>query len=912
MPEWKEEVSRRLASLKLAPAREAEIVEELAQHLEDRYQELVGGGATEDEARRVAREELSDENLLSKGRRPVEQQTTQESIVSDGSRGNNFLASIWQDICHGSRQLRRNRGFAAVAVLTLALGIGANTAIFSVVNAVLLRPLPYPQADRLDQVMRHYPFGNAGAVSATSFVFWREHNRVFSGLAAYDLLAGGFNLTDSGQPEHVAGIRVSADFFRVLGVSPVLGRDFSAEEQGPGGPNVVMISDGLWKQQFGGKASIIGEAISLSGKSYTVVGVMPSGFECNPVAQLWLPLRPVLDPQQRANLFLVVGRLRPHVTLQRARIDMARVGEEFRQQYPNLMDKTESVAVENYQKSLTGDVRPALLVLMGAVGLVLLIACANVANLLLTRAISRDKEIAIRTAMGAGRSRLVRQLLTESVMLALAASGLGLAFFEVGLRGLLTLLPGSIPQMTYMPGSLQRIAGAALDSRVLIFTLLVAFLTGIVFGLAPAFHISGINLNDSLREGGGRTTSAGWHGRLRSLLVIGEISLSLLLLAGATLLIKTFVNLRGVDPGFDPQNVVTMDLSLTDPKYNTTVAVTNFFHEVVNRVEATPGVEKAAFISSLPMEVGPDLPFQVAGRKDNSIGDAQYRVVTPGYFDAMKIVLLQGRTFRERDGANSAGVVIINQTLAHDFFAGQSPVGQHLTIGVEMGPEFSDEAREIVGVVGDTKEHGLDSPASATVFIPWSQLPDSINHFNNQLLPAGLVVRTRVLPMSLSTAIAKEVLDADSAQPVFQIQPLEAIVGDSVARQHFDMILLGIFATLALLLASVGLYGLISYSVAQRTHEIGIRLALGAHRSDVLKLVVGQGLKLTLMGVGIGVVAGLALTRLLSGLLYGVKAADPATFIVAPLILTGVALLASYIPARRAARVDPMVALRYE
>ncbi len=812
------------------------------------------------------------------------------------------MSALLQDLRFGLRMLAKNPGFTAIAVITLALGIGANTAIFSVVNTILLRPLPYPQADRLEQVMRHYKSGNEPAVSATKFVFWRQHNRVFSGLAAYDLLAGGFNLTGGAQAEHITGIRVSADFFRVLGVSPALGRDFTGEEERPGGPDVVVLSNGLWKQRFGGDASIIGKPVSLSGKSYTVIGVMPAGFESNPAAQTWFPLRPVLNPQEQSNLFLVLGRLKSGIRPERAQTDMARVGEAFRQQYPDLMDKTESVAAVNYQQSLTGDTRPALLVLMGAVGLVLLIACANVANLLLARAIGRNKEIAIRTAVGADRSRLVRQLLTESTMLALAGGGLGLLVAEVGLRNLLTLVPENLPQ----------IAQAGIDKPALIFTVLVALATGILFGLAPAFQTSRINLNDSLREGGGRTTGGARHGRLRSLLVVAEIALSLVLLAGAALLIETFINLRDVSPGFDPQNVLTMKLSLTDSKYNTTAAVTQFFRQVLDRTEATPGIQKAAFVTSLPMEIGPDLPFKIAGRKDNSTGDAEWRTITPHYFSAMKISMLDGRAFRDSDSAHSAGVVIINKTLAHDFFPGQNPIGQHLTIGGGMGPEFADESREIVGVVGDTKEQGLDNPARATVFIPWSQEPDAFTRFGNQLLPACLVARTRVSPMSLSAGVAKQVLEADSTQPVFQIQSLASIVGDSIARQHFDMILLGIFAVMALLLASIGIYGVISYSVTQRTHEIGIRLALGAQRGDVLALIVGQGLKLTLAGVAIGVVAALLAMRLLHSLLFGVKPSDPVTLVIVATLLTGSALLASYLPARRATKVDPMVALRNE
>jgi predicted permease len=892
------ELGRRLLMLLRRRQFDAEIDEEMRLHRELREQEQIERGLSPQEAHYAAQRRFGNELVLREESRDM--------------WGWHWLETLLQDVRYGLRQLRRNPGFTAIAVLTLALGIGANTAIFSVVNTVLLRPLPYPQPERLEQVMRHYPFGDVGAVSATKFVFWRDHNRVFSGLAAYDLLTGGLNLTGSGRAEHLAAIRVSADFFRVVGAAPQLGRDFTAEEDRTGGQNVVIISDGLWRQRFGGDPTIIGRQISLSGGSYTVIGVGPKGFEFRPTAQLWLPLRPVLDPQQVANAFLILGRLKPGVSRQQAQMDLQRVGEQLRQQYPDLMDPKESIALENYQRSLTGDVRPVLWVLMGAAGLVLLIACANVANLLLTRAISRDKEIAIRTSMGAGRLRLLRQLLTESLLLALAGGGLGLLLCPLGLAGLVGLAPGSIARTAYMPGSAERIAQANLDGRVLAFALLVACCTGILFGLAPVFQTSRINLTNSLREGAGRTTDRAWQGRLRSFLVVGEMGLAMVLLSGAALLIRTIFNLRDVSPGFDAGNVLTMNLSLEDPKYNTSAAVVALFRNVAARVEAIPGVENAAFVSSLPMEIGPDLPFQIAGRKDSDAGDAQYRVITPGYFATMKIALLQGRAFRETDDAGLAGVVVINARLARDFFPGQNPIGQHLTIGVGMGPDFADRAREVVGVVGDTKESGLADSAPPTLFIPYSQLPDSINRFDNRLLPAGLAVRTRVLPMSLSATVAQEVLAADSAQPVFQIQPMDAMVGDSVARQHFDAVLLGIFAALALLLASVGLYGVISYSTAQRTHEIGIRLALGARRGDVLRLVIRQGVRMTLAGAGVGVVGAIALTRLLSNLLYGVSPSDPITLASMSLILAAVAVFACYVPAHRATRVDPMVALRYE
>jgi predicted permease len=892
------EIGRRFLTFIHRNQFDSDLQEEMRLHRELRAQEEIERGLTPEEAYYAAQRHFGNDLVLREESRDV--------------WGWNWLDNTRQDICYGFRLLIKSPGFTMVAVLTLALGIGANSAIFSIVNAVLLRPLPYPEPERLEQVMRHYAFGDVGTASATKFVFWRDHSQVFSGLAAYDLLPGGFNLTGSGRPEHVTGIRVSADFFRVVGVAPQLGRDFSAAEDHAGGPNVVMISDGLWRQRFGGDPTIIGRQISLSGGSYTVIGVGPRGFEFRPAAQLWFPLRPVLDPQQVSNVLLILGRLKPGVSREQAQVDMQRVGAQLRQQYPDLMDPKESIALENYQRSLTGDVRPLLWVLMGAVGLVLLIACANVANLLLTRAISRDKEVAIRTSMGAGRLRLVRQLMTESLLLAFAGGALGLLLCPIGLAGLVRLAPGSLARTDYMPGSAERIATATLDGRVLVFAMLVACCTGLLFGLAPLFQTSRINLNQSLREGAGRTTDRAWHGWLRGFLVVGEIGLAMVLLTGAALLIRTLFNLRHADPGFDPHNVLTMNLSLTDSKYTATAAAVALFRDVVTRVEATPGVENAAFVSSFPMEIGPDLPFLVAGHKADDAGDAQYRTITPGYFATMKIALLQGRTFRDADNATAAAVVAINKRLARDYFPRQNPIGQHLTIGVGMGPEFADRPREVVGVVGDTKESGLADSAPPTLFIPWAQLPDAINRSENQLLPAGLVVRTRVLPMSLSAAVARQILEADSTQPVFQIQPLEAMVGDSVARQHFDAVLLGIFAALALLLASIGLYGVISYSTAQRTHEIGIRLALGAQPRDVLKLIIRQGVRMTLAGVGVGLAGGIALTRFLSALLYGVSPSDPLTYISMSLVLGAVAVFACYIPARWATKVDPIVALRYE
>jgi putative ABC transport system permease protein len=879
---WLRLIYTRLYGLLRKDRIEQEMEEEMRFHLRMRARENIEHGIKPDEAEREARRRFGNVERIKDLGRDI--------------KGGGFMETLWQDLRYGARLLLKKPGFTLIAVTTLALGIGANTAIFTVVNAVLLRPLPYPEADRLVQIMRSAWFGQSDAVSASTFLYWQQHSQAFEAMAAFDLLGTGFSLTSGGEPEHVSRLRVSADFFRVLRATPALGRGFTLEEDRPGAANVAVISNSLWVRRFDGDPSIIGKTISLSGEPYTVVGVMPPNFVCQPSADIWVPLRPVFKSLDDAGAQLVVlALLKPGINLMRAQVDMKRVGGQLGVEFPDLIVKEETAAVVSYHEHLVGDIRPALLILSGAVGFVLLITCANVANLLLARATTRNKEMAIRSALGAGRFRIVRQLLTESTMLALAGGACGLLLSSWGLKGLLALTPGSLPQFS----------DVRIDGHVLTLTLLIALITGIIFGLVPALQTARIDLN-SLIEGSGRTTVSARRARLRNVLIVVEISLSLVLLVGAALLTRTLVNLRGINPGFDPHNVLTMKLSLTDAKYDTTSVVWNLFRQVVERVEALPGIEAAAFVTNLPLEQGTDQPFKIEGEDKIYVG-SEFRAITPNYFRAMSIPLLQGRFFLEADNIPSAGVVIINEALARKYFPYRNPIGKHLTITtgiVTPGP------REVIGIVGDVREYGLDNPAPPTLFVPAVHITDSATQLMNKVIPASLVMRAKVAPMSLRAAVQKEVFAVDSMKSLFNVRPLEELLADSLARRQFAMLLLSIFAVIALFLATIGIYGVMSYSVSQRTHEIGIRVALGAQTRDVLWLVIGEGVKWAFLGVLIGLGGAWALTRLMKNLLFGVSATDPTTFAVISLFLTGVVLLACYLPARRATKVDPLVALR--
>jgi len=802
-----------------------------------------------------------------------------------------MLENLSQDIRYGVRMLLKHPGFTLIAVVALALGIGANSAIFSVVNAVVLRPLAYAEPERLVMVWEKRPRQNRerNPVSPADFFDWRNENKVFEQMAAVD--ARDFNLTGMDQPERILGSVVSANFFQTLGVAPLLGRAFLPEEDHLGANRVAVLSYGLWQRRFNSDPGIVGKTLALNGESYEVVGVMPARFQfLSSQFELWTPLV-FSDAEASArgsHSLAVVARLKPSVKLEQARAEMDTIARRLEQQYQ--VNAGHYTNVIPLHEAIVGNVRLALYVLLGAVGFVLLIACANVANLLLARAASRQKEIAVRTALGATRTRIVRQLLTESVLLSLVGGALGLLLAMWGVELLVALLPPEAP----------RASEINLDGRVLGFTFAVSLLTGLVFGLAPALASSKPDLNDALKEGG-RTAAGGFkRNRIRGLFVVAEVALALVLLIGAGLLIKSFMRLREVNPGFDPQNVLTMQLSVPKAKYPDNKQIAAFFQETLQRVGNVPGVTEAGAVSSLPLSgSGATRFFAIDGGPPTPPGqgpNAGYDVASPGFFGALKIPLLNGRDFTERDNADAPPVVVINETMARRFWPGEDVIGKRLAIGGQPW-------RTIVGVVGDVRHSSLDAEPRPQMY--FSYLQDTLPFMS-------LAVRTTTDPASMVAALRSEIHAIDKDQPVFAIKTMNEVLARSVSQRRLYMTLLGIFAGIALLLAAVGIYGVMSYSVTQRTHEIGIRMALGARSSDVLRLVVGQGMTLALVGVVAGLIAALAMTRVIASLLYGVSATDPATFAIVSVVLTTVALLACYIPARRATKVDPMIALRHE
>jgi putative ABC transport system permease protein len=897
MPDWKEEIRKRLSGLRLRPTREDEIIEELAQHLDDRYEQTIQGGATEEEAYQAVMLELTEGDLLAQELRRVERPVRQETVVPGVPGRMNMLGDLWQDLRYGLRMLAKNPGFTSIAVIALALGIGANSTIFSVVNTVLLRPLPYREPDRLvmvweDATKNGYPHDTP---AVANYIDWRDQNHVFEGMAA--IAEESFNLTGSGEPERIDGRRVSADLFPLLGVEPYLGRAFTPEEDRPGANRVVIMSHGLWQRRFGSDMNIIGKSLTLNGESFTVVGVMPPRFQFpSREDELWVPI--AFDSEEAANrgthYLEVIARLKPDVTLEQAQAEMNAIAARLQQQYPK-SNTGIGVAITPLHEQVVGDIKPALLVLLGAVGFVLLVACANVANLLLARASVRQKETAVRIALGASRWRLIRQFLTESILLAALGGGVGLLLSLWGV----SLLKGFIPE------NISQVKAITIDARVLIFTLLVSLLTGLIFGLAPATQASNFNLHETLKEGG-RDTAAGSRGnRIRGLLVITEVALALILLIGAGLLINSFLRLRHVDPGFRADKLLTMKIVLPELKYPDQTRRSAFYTELLGRVEALPGVKSAAVTTNLPLySQGNSIGISIEGRPDPP-PDQRFivvtRVISPQYFRTMGIQLLRGREFGEQDRADSAGVVIISETMARRYWPGEDPLGRRIKAGSSASPS---PWWTIIGVVKDVRQFELNADPKPQMYLPYAQ--------NDFFEPRDLVVSTNVEPLSLGALVRKTVWEVDKDQPVSDIKTMEDILSESVARQRFSMLLLGIFAALALVLAAVGIYGVMSYSVAQRTREFGIRIALGAQGSDVLRLAVGEGLKLVLIGVAIGLAVAFILTRVMSSLLFGVSATDPTTFITISLVLMSVAVLASYIPARRATKVDPMVALRYE
>ncbi|HEX8140385.1 MAG TPA: ABC transporter permease [Pyrinomonadaceae bacterium] len=815
------------------------------------------------------------------------------------------MSTFWQDLRYGVRMLLKSPGFTLVAVFALALGIGANTAIFSVVNAVLLRPLPFAEPERLVRLWgtfsqqsvprgegQYYDFN----ISPNDFADWRTQNRSFEAIAVFSSY-GSVTLTGRDEPLRLRCPVVSTEYFSVLGVKPALGRFFLPEEEQVGKHRVVVLSYGAWQQKFGADPSVVGQTLTLNGSSYTVVGVAPKIFEQprpTPSAEpdMWRPLALELEPGGRASHFLhAMARLKPGVSLQQAQADMDSITANLERQYPD-SNLGRGVRLSSLHEAIVGNIRPALRVLLGAVGFVLLIACANVANLLLARSTVRQREMAIRTALGASRLRIVRQLLTESILLAAVGGGLGL-LLALWATDLLTGLGGK---------DIPRLGAISLDGRILGFTLLVSLLTGIIFGLIPALESARPDLNVSLKEGGRANVGGGQ--RFRQFLIVSEVALSLVLLVGAGLMMRSFWRLQHVQLGFDADNLLTLDLSLPRTRYKQADEAALFQQQLVERLKALPGVTSAASSSVLPLSGGNSCDgMMIEGRPLASAGEApcvEVRQTSPDYLRAMGIPLLRGRQLTEQDKRDAPFVVVINEALARRFFAGTDPIGQRISHSDPSGPPVW---RTIVGVAGDVRHFGLDAEPLPEFYEPQLQAPS---------WGTSLVVRSASDPASVAAAVRAEVRRMDADLPVYNVKTMRELASESVAQPRFRTLLLAIFAAVALLLSGVGLYGVMSYWVTQRTREIGVRMALGAQASDVLRMVVGQGMMMAVVGVCVGLVASLALTRVIHSLLFGVSTTDPLTFAAVPLVLCVVAFLASYIPARRATRIDPMIALRYE
>ena len=815
-----------------------------------------------------------------------------------------MMGTLLQDLRYGFRMLLKKPGFTVTAILALALGVGATSAVFSVVNAVMLRNLPYKHAERIVMVWEQNRTSERrrNVVSPANFLDWQDQSSSFEEMAAfYDARA---NLTGTGEPEEIPAQISTGNLFTVLGAQAALGRVFTNEDAEPGRDNVIVLSYGLWQRRFGASPQVVGQTIMLNGKPFTVIGVMPADFKwfikenslTGKPAEMWRPFKLTEEYRTpdmgRGRWLSVAARLKLGVSLEQAQAEMSGIAGRLEQQQAEF-NTGWGVNLTSLRQQLAGELKTSLLVLLGAVAFVLLIACANVANLMLARSASRQREMAIRTALGAGRGRMVRQLLTESVLLALVGGGLGLLLAAWGVDMLVALSP-------------QNLIGAetvGLNLPVLAFTLVVSLLTGILFGLAPALEASKLNLSETLNEAGKSGMGSPRSRRLRNAFVVAEIALALVLLVGAGLMIKSFMRLQAVDPGFDPGNLLTMRVLLPRAKYPEDSQRVSFFRQAVERMKALPGVSSVGTIDALPFaSIGSATDFKIEGKPAPAPGeepDTDVRVTDENYFRTMSIPVLSGRTFTEQEAAEERHVAVINEALARKYFAGENPVGKRIIVNMKLPPVPT----EIIGIVGDAKYGKLEGETRAMVYWPHPELAGS---------SMTIVVRTEGDPLRLAAAAGREIQAIDKDQPIADVRTMQSWLSESVSRTRFGTLLLATFAAIALLLSAVGIYGVMSYSVTQRTQEIGIRMALGAQRSDVMKMVLGQGMGLTLAGVALGLSASFALTRVMASLLFGISATDPSTFALISLLLVGVAFLASYVPARKATRVDPMIALRYE
>jgi putative ABC transport system permease protein len=819
------------------------------------------------------------------------------------------VESIWRDIRFGVRSLLKAPGFTVVAILVIAVGIGANTAVFSVINTVLLKPLTYPDPHSLVHLMNTGDQGSFPGANVPKFNIWRQQTRIFQQIAAYDSGGAGLNLTGNDQPEQVQGVHVSADYFSVLGAPVTAGRTFTAAEDSPHGGNVVVLSYGLWKRRFGGDRGIIGNDIQLNGQPYQIVGVIGHEFVTDNPADLWLPFQFELSSPDQAHYFGVIARLKSGVTVPMANAQLKLAANQYRTTYPGTLGPNGGFGVLLLQELMVRDTRSSLYVLLGTVGLVLLIACANVANLLLIRATARKREFATRSALGAGRWHIIRQLLAESLVVSLAGGALGLMLGFAGVRLLLAINPGSIPRIGE-DGS-----AVTLDLSVLLFTLAIAVLTGILFGLVPAISSSSKNLAAVLNESSNRSGVGFRSGKVRSLLVVSEMALALVLVIGSALLIRTFMKLQSVDPGFDTHNVLTMAMSISGDRFLRTSGVAQVIRDGTERINAVPGVTAAAAACCLPLQGGFGLPFNIVGRANGNnpnTGGAGYFPVSWSYFDVFKVPIVRGRNFTERDNGSAPGVVIINKAMARQFWPNGDPMNDRLEIGAGMGPVFVEPPRQVIGVVGDTRDGGLNQDPGPTMYIPVAQMPDKVTELNSRIAPLWWIVRTRMEPHTLTASVTNAIREATGGLPVAHIRSMDEIVVQTTSRERFNMMLLTCFGASALLMAAIGIYGLMAYSVQQRTQELGVRMALGAQASNIRNMVIRQGMVLVGIGLVIGIGGAFWLAKFLTGFLFGVKRWDPMAFILTPIFLSAVALVAVWVPARKATRVDPISALRFE
>ncbi|MDQ3119688.1 MAG: ABC transporter permease [Verrucomicrobiota bacterium] len=812
------------------------------------------------------------------------------------------MSTFITDLRYAVRMLLKSPGFTLIAVVALALGIGANTAIFSVVNAVLLRPLPYKAPEELVWLWGTNPQNDIKQETASypDFNDWRQQAQSFNGMAGFASSAPILGGTE-GEPERLrAGVAIG-DLFSVLGVEPALGRKFLPEENEEGKHRVVLLSHALWQRRFGGDPGIVSRQVMINNNQHTIVGVLPAAFQ-DPLPgeaqrlEMWLPLSVTANMKQarRGDFLNVVARLKPGTTRQQAEAEMTGITAQLEKQYPNT-NTGWGIIVQSMHETITGDVRPALLVLLGAVSVLLLIACANVANLLLARATARQREIAIRAALGASRGRIIGQLLTENVLLSLCGGVLGLLFAYWGMDALLALNPGNIP----------RLDSIGIDRAVLLFTIGVSLVTGLVFGLAPALTVSKPQFNDTLKDGGRGGMEGGTARRLRSGLAVAEIALSFVLLVGAGLLIRSFLQLQDVNPGFSADHLLTVNLSLPAAKYPENQQVVNLYDQLLARLAVQPGVQSATVTTALPLAGGSEYAaFTVEGRipaRTDRQPDAESRIVGPDYFRALQIPLRKGRLLEERDATGAPDVVVINETMTRKYFGGDDPIGKRITFGDAQAADA--EWFTVVGIAGDVRGSSLNAEPYAQVYGSYRQSPRRA---------MTVVLRTAGEPLALAAIVRQQVAALDPQQPLYNMRTAEQVLAASIARPRFNMLLIALLAGIALVLAGIGVYGVISYSVTQRTRELGVRMALGASAGNVLKLVVGEGMFLAGIGIAIGIAAAIGVSRIMASLLYGVTATDPFTFVSLALLLAAIAFVACYIPARRATKVDPMVALRYE